>query len=86
MSATPKLKHPLAQELRKAALAFPETVEDFPWGHSAFKVSGKKAQTGALGSALMELNTFTNPSAEHVVVAKDAKKLEERENDDPPHA
>ena len=46
----------------------------------------KKAQTGALGSALMELNTFTNPSAEHVVVAKDAKKLEERENDDPPHA
>ena len=46
----------------------------------------KKAQTGALGAALMELNTFTNPSAEHVVVAKDAKKLEERENDDPPHA
>ncbi len=46
----------------------------------------KRAQTGALGSALMELNTFTNPAAQHVVEAKDAKKLEERENDDPPHA
>jgi predicted DNA-binding protein (MmcQ/YjbR family) len=43
MTASVKLKHPLGKELRKAALAFPETVEDFPWGHSAFKVSGKKA-------------------------------------------
>lgn len=42
MSAA-KLKHPNAKALRKAALAFPETVEDFPWGHSAFKVAGKKA-------------------------------------------
>jgi predicted DNA-binding protein (MmcQ/YjbR family) len=24
--------------LRKFALAFPETVEEFPWGHRAFKV------------------------------------------------
>ena len=46
----------------------------------------KKAQTGALGSALMEMNVITNPSAQHVIEAKDAKKLEERENDDPPHA
>lgn len=38
----------------------------------------------ALASALMEMNTFTNPSAQHAVEAKDAKKLEERENDDPP--
>ena len=45
----------------------------------------KKAQTGALGSALMEMNVITNPSAQHVIDAKDAKKLEERENDDPPH-
>ncbi len=29
-------------EIRKFALAFPEAHEDFPWGHSAFKV-GKKA-------------------------------------------
>jgi len=27
--------------LRKAALAFPETREDHPWGESAFKVRGK---------------------------------------------
>ena len=37
-----KLKHACAKELRKAALAYPETVEDFPWGHSAFKIAGKK--------------------------------------------
>jgi predicted DNA-binding protein (MmcQ/YjbR family) len=43
VSGAAKLKHPLAKELRKAALAFPDTVEDFPWGHSAFKVAGKKA-------------------------------------------
>ncbi|MBX3429401.1 MAG: MmcQ/YjbR family DNA-binding protein [Hyphomonadaceae bacterium] len=42
MTTVVKLKHPLAKELRKAALGFPDTVEDFPWGHSAFKVSGKK--------------------------------------------
>ena len=27
--------------LRARALAYPETHEDFPWGHSAFKVRGK---------------------------------------------
>ena len=27
--------------LRACALAYPETHEDFPWGHSAFKVRGK---------------------------------------------
>ncbi len=27
--------------LRTRALAYPETREDFPWGHSAFKVKGK---------------------------------------------
>ena len=27
--------------LRTHALNYPETVEDFPWGHSAFKVKGK---------------------------------------------
>ncbi|MGE0529809.1 MAG: MmcQ/YjbR family DNA-binding protein [Hyphomonadaceae bacterium] len=43
MSAPVKLKNTAAKELRKAALAYPETVEDFPWGHSAFKIAGKKA-------------------------------------------
>jgi predicted DNA-binding protein (MmcQ/YjbR family) len=27
--------------LRKYALGFPETTEDFPWGHRAFKVNKK---------------------------------------------
>ena len=45
----------------------------------------KKAQTGAMSSILMNLNVVTNPSAQHVIEAKEAKKLEERENDDPPH-
>ena len=27
--------------LTKRALAYPETREDHPWGHSAFKVKGK---------------------------------------------
>ncbi len=43
MTDTPPLKHAAALKLRAAALAYPETVEDFPWGHSAFKVRGKKA-------------------------------------------
>ena len=46
----------------------------------------KKAQTGAMSSMLMEMNVITHPSAQHVIEAKDAKKLEDRENDDPPHA
>lgn len=35
-------KHADAKALRKAALAYPQTVEDFPWGERAFKVGGKK--------------------------------------------
>ena len=29
------------EALRKRALAYPETVEDHPWGENAFKVKGK---------------------------------------------
>src|SRR5262245_8084332 len=29
------------QEIRKFALSFPETREDHPWDHSAYKVKGK---------------------------------------------
>lgn len=36
------LKHHDARTLRVAALLYPETVEDFPWGERAFKVGGKK--------------------------------------------
>ena len=28
-----------ANAIRKAALSYPETIEDHPWGHSAFKVA-----------------------------------------------
>ncbi len=30
-----------AGSLRTQALGYPESTEDFPWGHSAFKVKGK---------------------------------------------
>jgi len=39
--ATPSLRK-LEEAIRKTAMAYPETREDFPWGHSAFKV-GEKA-------------------------------------------
>ena len=29
------------KKLREFALDYPDTIEDFPWGHSAFKVSKK---------------------------------------------
>jgi predicted DNA-binding protein (MmcQ/YjbR family) len=35
--------YPVAKALRAAALKYPETVEDMPWGHPAYKVAGKKA-------------------------------------------
>lgn len=43
MTASAPLKHADAKALRKAALAYPDTVEDFPWGHHAFKTPNKKA-------------------------------------------
>lgn len=42
MSKTPPLKHADAKALRKAALAYPDTAEDFPWDHHAFKAPNKK--------------------------------------------
>jgi predicted DNA-binding protein (MmcQ/YjbR family) len=39
---TPLLKPADAKALRKAALKYPETVEDFPWDHHAYKAAGKK--------------------------------------------
>jgi predicted DNA-binding protein (MmcQ/YjbR family) len=32
----------LAEQLRKAALSFPETYEDEPWGHPVFKVGDNR--------------------------------------------
>lgn len=34
-------RHPQESSVRELALAYPETHEDFPWGHSAIKVRGK---------------------------------------------
>lgn len=31
----------IGEAIRKQALGFPETAEEFPWGESAFKVKGK---------------------------------------------
>jgi predicted DNA-binding protein (MmcQ/YjbR family) len=36
------LKHPDAKKLRSAALAYPGTLEDFPWDHHAYKAPNKK--------------------------------------------
>jgi hypothetical protein len=46
----------------------------------------KRAQSSAMSSILISLDVVTNPAAQHVVEAKQAKKLEERDNgdDDPP--
>ena len=41
MSAPP-ITHAEGKKLRQAALAYPQTVEDFPWGDRAFKIAGKK--------------------------------------------
>jgi predicted DNA-binding protein (MmcQ/YjbR family) len=45
------LKHPDAKALRKAALKYPDTKEDFPWDHHAFKAGGKKAFLFLTGDA-----------------------------------
>lgn len=51
MTASPPLKHPDAKALRKAALAYPDTVEDFPWDHHAFKTANKKTFLFMTGAA-----------------------------------
>jgi predicted DNA-binding protein (MmcQ/YjbR family) len=56
----------LVRTLREAALAYPETNEDFPWGESAFKVRGKVflfMHTGAEGVSLSMKLPGTNMAA-----------------------
>lgn len=65
-------KHPVARALRAAAIAYPGTTEDFPWGHAAFKVA-KKAflfmaddETGAGGfSCSMKLPYRSEEALKH---------------------
>ncbi|WP_395644715.1 hypothetical protein [Terricaulis sp.] len=40
----------------------------------------------AMSDILTGLDAITNPAAQHVTEAKQAKKLEERDNGDPPRA
>jgi hypothetical protein len=45
----------------------------------------KKGSGAGLGNALLELSTLTtNPSATHLVEARQARKAEERDSGDPP--
>ena len=41
MAAGKKPKNPDEAALRDLGLSWPETTEDFPWGHRALKVKGK---------------------------------------------
>lgn len=44
------------EQVRALALGYPETTEDFPWGHSAFKVRGKAFCFMALEGATLNLS------------------------------
>jgi predicted DNA-binding protein (MmcQ/YjbR family) len=41
MATVPKDVKALEAKLREQGLAYPETTEDFPWGHRTLKVKGK---------------------------------------------
>jgi predicted DNA-binding protein (MmcQ/YjbR family) len=41
MAANKKPKNPDEAALRELGLSFPETTEEFPWGHRTLKVKGK---------------------------------------------
>jgi predicted DNA-binding protein (MmcQ/YjbR family) len=41
MTMATKKASRIGEAIRKRALSYPETNEDFPWGESAFKVKGK---------------------------------------------
>jgi predicted DNA-binding protein (MmcQ/YjbR family) len=41
MSRAKNARNPVTDALRSHALSFPGATEEFPWGHSAFKVKGK---------------------------------------------
>ena len=50
-AARTALKHADAKALRAAALRYPETFEDFPWDHHAFKSANKKVFLFLTGAA-----------------------------------
>ena len=67
MAASSRLPLPLqevADQLRSQALGYPETAEDFPWGHSAFKVNGKSFLFLAGDEGWLKLSTKLPQSRE----------------------
>jgi len=56
-----------AAALRDAALAYPETREDFPWGEQALKVRGKVFLFMSLGAQSLGLS-FKLPSSHSVAL------------------
>lgn len=70
MSTLKGLKKAVAA-LRKLAMNYPQTTEDFPWGHAAYKVKGKIF----LSTYLNEEELFLNLSVKLPVSAKMALTL-----------
>jgi len=58
----------LDARLRAAALAYPETREDHPWGESAFKVRGKTFLFLSRGEAQLSLSMKLPVSREFALV------------------
>lgn len=75
MSAGFNLKHPSAKPLRTAALKYPGTTEDFPWGHPAYKIAGKKAFLflGAYEEGALSVSMKLPYRAEEALKMKGAK-------------
>jgi predicted DNA-binding protein (MmcQ/YjbR family) len=59
--------------LRKAGMAFPETSEDFPWGHRALKVKGKAFVFMALEEGSLSLSVKLPDSADFALMQAFAK-------------
>jgi len=59
--------------LRKAALAYPETQEDHPWGESAFKVRGKVFLFLSEGETALSLSMKLPQSKEFALIMPFAK-------------
>jgi predicted DNA-binding protein (MmcQ/YjbR family) len=66
------LKHSEAA-LRKIGLAFPESSEDFPWGHRALKVKGKAFVFMALEDDTLSLSVKLPDSADFALMQPFAK-------------
>jgi predicted DNA-binding protein (MmcQ/YjbR family) len=52
----------IAESIRKACLAYPETREDHPWGESAFKVKDKTFVFMGSGDAGLSFSVKLGPS------------------------